>query len=68
MAKFIEVTTKSNKWFVNLDTVDCISESLVDGGAVLSFAGGNDETLSCDESYKDIVGKIKRGEVWSCDR
>lgn len=68
MAKFIEVTAKGAKWFVNLDTIDCISASKVDNGAIISFAGGNDETLSCDDSYDEIVKKLKRGEVWNCER
>lgn len=68
MAKFIEVTVKGREWFVNLDALDCISESTIDNCAILSFAGGNDETLSCDESYNGIVEKIKRGEVWTCER
>lgn len=68
MAKFFEVTAKGGKWFVNLDSLDCITESAVDNGAILSFAGGNGETLSCDDSYDEIIGKLKRGEVWNCER
>ena len=61
MAKFIELTTKLGKTLVNLELVDTIYDNKEIDKRVLSFAG-TEEYICVDESYDEIVSKIKTEE------
>ena len=64
MAKFIEVQTKLGPMLVNLDTVDTIFNNARENHAVITFASDNENYVNTEETYEEIVSRIKIGDVY----
>lgn len=65
MAQFIEVQTKIGPMLVNLDTVDTIFNNARENHAVITFASDNENYVNTEETYEEIVSRIKIGDVYN---
>lgn len=61
MVKFIEVTSSLGRGLVNIDCIDTVYDNKEIDKRVLSFAG-TEEYICINESYDEIVSKIKTEE------
>lgn len=68
MAQFIEVQTKLGPMLVNLDTVDTIFNNAQENHAIITFASYNENYVNTEETYEEIVSRIKIGDIYNVSK